>query len=64
MEAMEVCVTDEEYMMTKAKSFLETDCYRCRSWLLTAKSMFPNNFGIHVRLYTFYHDWVVTNNTP
>jgi len=41
-------VTDEEYMMKKAKSFLETDCYRCRSWLLTAKSMFPSNFGIHV----------------
>lgn len=51
MEPMEVSVTDEEYMMTKAKSFLETDCYRCRSWLLTAKSMFPNNFGIHFECY-------------
>lgn len=48
MEPMEVSITDEEYMMKKAKSFLETDCYRCRSWLLTAKSMFPSNFGIHV----------------
>lgn len=51
---MEVSVTDEEYMMTKAKSFLETDCYRCRSWLLTAKSMFPNNFGIHVCYLYFF----------
>lgn len=47
-EPMDVTVTEEEYMMTKAKSFLEADPFRCRSWLLTAKSMFPNNFGLHV----------------
>ncbi|XP_022166241.1 integrator complex subunit 10-like [Myzus persicae] len=51
MEPMKVSVTDEEYMITKAKSFLETDSFRCRSWLLTAKSMFPNNFGIHFECY-------------
>lgn len=49
MEPMDVCDPDEEYIMKKAKSFLETDCFRCRSWLLTAKSMFPKNFKIHVR---------------
>lgn len=50
MDPMEVTMSDEDYMMTKAKSFLENDCYRCRSWLLTAKSMFPENFAIHVGL--------------
>lgn len=54
MEPMEVTMSDEEYMMTKAKSFLENDCYRCRSWLLTAKSMFPENFGIHVCLLSYH----------
>lgn len=48
MEPMEVTLNNEEYMMAKAKSFLETDRFRCRSWLLTAKSMFPKNFEIHV----------------
>lgn len=43
-----VLIVDEEYMMTKAKSFIESDVFRCRSWLITAKSMFPNNFGMHV----------------
>lgn len=55
MEPMDVIVTNEEYMMTKAKSFLETDCFRCRSWLLTAKSMFPKNFGIHVCYFIYSH---------
>lgn len=43
-----VFIVDEEYMMTKAKSFIDSDVFRCRSWLITAKSMFPNNFGMHV----------------
>ncbi|XP_050540764.1 integrator complex subunit 10 [Daktulosphaira vitifoliae] len=51
MEAMDVSMCDEDFMMTKAKSFLETDSYRCRSWLLTAKSMFPTNFSIHYECY-------------
>lgn len=48
MEPMDVSISEEEHMMAKARSFLETDCFRSRSWLLTAKSMFPVNFGIHV----------------
>ncbi|XP_050421882.1 integrator complex subunit 10 [Adelges cooleyi] len=51
MEPMEVTIGDEEFMMAKAKSYLETDCFRCRSWLLTAKSMFPSNFSIHYECY-------------
>ncbi|VVC32526.1 Integrator complex subunit 10 [Cinara cedri] len=51
MESMDISVSEEEHMMAKARSFLETDCFRSRAWLLTAKSMFPDNFGIHFESY-------------
>ncbi len=41
-------ISDEEYLVLRAK---ETDKnpYRSKAWTLTARTLFPQNFGVQVR---------------
>ena len=39
---------DEEYLVLKAKNALKYDPYEAKSWLLTAQTLFPHNFGVQV----------------
>lgn len=46
MVAMEVESSDEEYLVNRAKEELKRDPHAARAWMLTAKSLFPNNFSV------------------
>ena len=41
-------LSDEEYLVRKAKETAFTDVYRSKAWTLTAKTLFPQNFDIQV----------------
>lgn len=40
--------TDEEYVIQRAKECFKTDPYSAKAWMLTAKSLYPNNFPVQV----------------
>lgn len=40
--------TDEEYVIQKAKEALKIDPFAAKAWMLTAKSLYPNNFWVQV----------------
>ncbi|XP_067014792.1 integrator complex subunit 10 [Anabrus simplex] len=44
-------VSDEEYLVSRAKECLKLDPYAAKSWMITAKMLFPNNFGIQFEAY-------------
>lgn len=43
-------LSDEDYVIQRAKQALETDPLQAKAWMLTAKTLYPNNFGVQVRL--------------
>jgi integrator complex subunit 10 len=45
---MEVDISDEEYVIQRAKSALKTDPLSAKAWMITAKTLYPNNFGVQV----------------
>ncbi|XP_059473070.1 integrator complex subunit 10 [Neocloeon triangulifer] len=51
MVAMEVELSDEEYLVNRAKEELKRDSHAARAWMLTAKSLFPNNFSVQFEVY-------------
>jgi integrator complex subunit 10 len=42
-------VSDEEYLVLRAKDALKSDPYTAKAWMITAKTLFPNNFSVQVR---------------
>jgi integrator complex subunit 10 len=48
MVSIEVEVSDEDYLVNRAKDELKRDPSAARAWMLTAKSLFPNNFSVQV----------------
>ncbi|KAK7793853.1 hypothetical protein R5R35_014136 [Gryllus longicercus] len=44
-------VTDEEYLVLKAKSVLSHDPCAAKAWMITAKTLFPSNFGVQFEAY-------------
>lgn len=45
---MEVDISDEDYVIQRAKSALDTNPLSAKAWMLTAKTLYPNNFGVQV----------------
>lgn len=43
--------TDENYFIKKAKLAEETDPFTAKAWILTAKSLSPNNFDVQFEVY-------------
>ncbi|XP_019767898.1 integrator complex subunit 10 [Dendroctonus ponderosae] len=43
--------TDEEYVIQKAKEALKIDPFAAKAWMLTAKSLYPNNFWVQFETY-------------
>ena len=39
---------DEDYVIQKAKDALQTDPIFAKSWMITAKTLYPTNFGVQV----------------
>ncbi|XP_037278382.2 integrator complex subunit 10 isoform X3 [Rhipicephalus microplus] len=48
--------TDEEYLISMARSCQKSDPYFTKSWMLTAKTLFPDNFGIQYEAYCLASD--------
>jgi integrator complex subunit 10 len=46
-------ISDEEYLVLRAKDALKTDAFAAKAWMLTAKTLFPNNFAVQVRGFCF-----------
>ena len=42
---------EESYIINKAKSAQPHDPYTAKAWILAAKTLFPNNFGIQFEAY-------------
>lgn len=41
-------LSKEEYLIRRAKDALDTDIHAAKSWLITAKSLFPHSAKIQV----------------
>ena len=52
MEVDVAPVTDEGWLVWRARQCLKTDPYATKAWLITAKTLFPRNFNIQVKLHT------------
>ncbi|KAF7286708.1 integrator complex subunit 10 isoform X2 [Rhynchophorus ferrugineus] len=48
--------TDEEYVIQRAKECFKTDPYSAKAWMLTAKSLYPNNFTVQFEAYLIEKD--------
>lgn len=44
-------LSDEEYIIMRAKEDLNTDPYAAKAWMLTAKTLFPTNFNVQFEAY-------------
>lgn len=44
-------LTDEEYVIHRAKCSQQLDEATAKAWMITAKTLFPRNFAVQVRLY-------------
>lgn len=44
-------VSDEEYVIHKAKSAFKSDPLSAKAWMITAKTLYPDNFGVQVLIF-------------
>lgn len=48
-------ISDEEYVIERAKNAFKNNPAAAKAWMITAKTLYPNNFGVQVvNLYTVY----------
>lgn len=48
---MEVDISDEDYVIGRAKSLLNVDPIAAKAWMITAKTLYPNNFSVQFEAY-------------
>lgn len=41
-------ISKEDYVIQRAKEALKTDPLAAKAWMITAKTLYPNNFGVQV----------------
>ena len=41
-------LSDEEYVIYRAKTNQKNDLFSCKAWMITAKTLFPRNFSVQV----------------
>ena len=52
---------DSDWLVEKARNCLNVgDEYAAKSWLLTAKTLFPNSFNIQVRYSVDYYSFRIS----
>ncbi|XP_071448135.1 integrator complex subunit 10 isoform X2 [Hetaerina americana] len=44
-------LSDEEYLVLRAKNALKSNPYEAKAWMLTAKTLFSDNFGVQFEAY-------------
>lgn len=48
---MDLDISDEDYVIAMVKQSFPTDPFESRAWMLTAKSLYPANFGVQFQAY-------------
>jgi integrator complex subunit 10 len=43
-------LSDEEWLVSRARACFKADPYAAKSWMLTARTLFPNSFNIQVNI--------------
>lgn len=43
-------ISDEEYVIERAKSTFKDNPAAAKAWMITAKTLYPNNFGVQVEV--------------
>lgn len=51
MPGVDPTLSDEDYIIAKAKDAQKNDIYSAKAWMLTAKTLFPSNFKIQFEAY-------------
>lgn len=46
-------LSKEDYLVLRAKEALATDIHAAKSWLITAKSLFPHSPKVQVNIFAF-----------
>lgn len=46
-------ISDEEYLVLRAKETADNDPFQSKAWTLTAKTLFPQNFDVQVFILVF-----------
>lgn len=41
-------ISDEDYLVVRAKQAFSTDPFSAKAWMITAKTLYPNNFAVQV----------------
>lgn len=41
-------LSDEDYVIQRAKLALKSDPLSAKAWMLTARTLYPDNFGVQV----------------
>lgn len=49
-------ITEENYLINKAKMAQATDPYTAKAWILAAKTLYPNNFGVQVCIFVVFNN--------
>ncbi|KAJ8939787.1 hypothetical protein NQ314_010991 [Rhamnusium bicolor] len=44
-------ISDEDYVIQRAKDALKVDPVSAKAWMITAKTLYPNNFGVQFEAY-------------
>ena len=47
-------MTDQDFLVHRARTMRSEDPYCSKSWMLTAKSLFPDNFSIQFEAYRLF----------
>ncbi|KAK4883162.1 hypothetical protein RN001_006481 [Aquatica leii] len=56
MEAELLNLSDEEYVVQRAKRALKIDPVAAKAWMITAKTLYPNNFAVQFEAYKIEKD--------
>ncbi len=43
--------SQEEWLVYRAKACLKSDIYASKAWLITARTLFPKNYAVQVRIF-------------
>lgn len=46
-------MSDEEWLVAKAKGCLKHDIHAAKAWLITARTLFPRNYNLQVWIIIF-----------
>lgn len=47
-------ISDEDYVIERAKNALKLNPVSAKAWMITAKTLYPNNFGVQVNNQDFF----------